>query len=124
MGTDLSTLPRRLVLPFGTIAEQDVLRFSGQKKFPGVPGKWACVLGILETLVSQMANQEPPVAKGIVFHHRDAGTSWEMERYLASASVPLFVGELQRPEFFSLTCLGAGCQAANQQSDKQPDACR
>lgn len=79
MGTDLSPLPRRLVVPFGTIAEQDVLRFSGQKKIPGVPGKWACFLGIWETFVSQMANQEPPVAKGIVFHHRDAGTSWEME---------------------------------------------
>lgn len=30
----------------------------------------------------------------------------------------LFVGELQRPEFFSLMCLGAGSQASNQQSDE------
>lgn len=117
-------LPRRLVLSFGTIVEQDVLRFSGPKKYPRGSGKWTCFLGILETFVSQMANQELPVAKGIIFRHRDAGTSWEMELYLASASVPRFVGELQKPEFFSLTCLGAGRQAANQQSDKQPDACR
>lgn len=120
MGTDLSPLPRHLVLPFGTIAEQDVLRFSGQKNIPVVPGKWACFLGILETFVSQMANQKPPVAKGIVFHHRDAGTSWEMELYLLQHGFRFSSGEL-RPELFSLTCLGAGRQAANQQSDKQPE---
>lgn len=39
-----------------------------QKDIPGVPGKWACFHGNSETSVSEMANQEPPDSKGIVFH--------------------------------------------------------
>lgn len=65
-------LPPRLVLPFQRnncgARLFEILR-QKKKNVPGVPGKWACFPGNLETFVSQMANQEPPDSKGIVFRH-------------------------------------------------------
>lgn len=44
------------------------------------------------------------------------GASWEMDFYGAFTFFQFSLGELQRPEFFSLACLGAGSPAANRQS--------
>lgn len=123
MGTDLPPSPDVWSYPLEQLrTQQGVLRFSGQKISQGFQVSGPVSLAFGKLLSPKWPIKNLLLQRVSVFDLRDAGASWEMELHLAI--FPLFVGELQRPEFFSLTCLGAGCQAANQQSDKQPDAGR
>lgn len=113
--TMVQTLPPTCqVSPYGSIAEQGVLRFSGKKIFPGLQ-----VSGPVSMAIRKRLSPKWPIESRLI--QRVSSSTNGARRLLGNVVVsnrPSLVGELQRPEFFSVMSMGGiqGGQSAVRQA--------